>query len=160
MTRTHQALGLVIALALCLGAAALGGLATAPRIDTWYATLAKPPWNPPSWVFGPVWTVLYVLMAIAVWLVWRREGWAGAPRALALFTTQLALNVAWSWVFFGARQPGWAFVELIVLWLAIGATAWAFWPHSRTAACLLLPYWAWVSFAGVLNFAIWRLNAV
>lgn len=158
MTPLAKTLALVLLVAVCLGAAALGGLATAPEIPGWYATLEKPAWNPPSWVFGPVWTTLYLLMAIAAWLVWTRSGLADARGALTLFAIQLALNVAWSFIFFGARRPGWALLELVVLWCAILATLLAFRRHSEAAGWLLVPYLAWVTFAGVLNATIWRLN--
>lgn len=125
----------------------------------WYDTLVKPDWSPPAWVFGPVWTVLYLLMGVAAWLVWKRAGFAKARIALALFLVQLAFNAAWSWIFFGLRQPGAAFAEIMLLWLLILATLTAFWRHHRLAGSLLLPYWAWVSFAALLNFAVWRLNS-
>ena len=111
-------------------------------------------------MFGPVWTTLYVMMAVAAWLVWKQAGVRDAAVPLALFGGQLVLNVAWSFIFFGLHQPGWACVEIVVLWLAIVATVVAFFRQSRGAGWLLLPYLAWVSFAAVLNFAIWRLNAV
>jgi tryptophan-rich sensory protein len=120
--------------------------------------LLKPAWNPPAWVFGPVWTVLYLMMAVAAWLVWRRRGFAGAPWALGLFVLQLALNTLWSAIFFGLRRPGVAAIEILLLWLAILATLIAFAPVSRLAAILLAPYLAWVTFAAVLNFTIWRMN--
>lgn len=142
---------------LCLAAGALGGFATAQSVIEWYPTLTKPTWNPPAWVFAPVWTTLYVLMALAAWMAWRRG--PVAKSALQLFIVQLALNVAWSFIFFGAHNPGLAFAEIIVLWLAIIATARAFWRLSPPAGLLMLPYIAWVSFAAVLNFTVWRLNA-
>jgi benzodiazapine receptor len=153
-----QGVALGICLAACFAAAGLGSIATAPALGKWYAGLVKPPWNPPNWIFGPVWTTLYAMMAVAAWLVWRRGGPRRLP-ALILFGVQLALNVSWSWLFFGLRQPGLALVEILLLWLAIGATAWAFGRHSWPAALLLLPYFLWVSFAAVLNWALWRLNA-
>lgn len=125
----------------------------------WYAALAKPSWNPPNDVFGPVWTVLYILMGIAAWLVWRRVGFAGARVSLGLFLGQLVLNALWSYLFFGAQRPDLAFVEIAILWGAILATTIGFWRISVAAGILLLPYLAWVSFAGVLNFTLWRLNA-
>ncbi|NUP99563.1 MAG: tryptophan-rich sensory protein [Armatimonadetes bacterium] len=149
---------LVIALAVCFGAAALGGIATASSVGTWYPELRKPPFTPPSWVFGPVWTVLYGLMGVAAWLVWRSGKPGVARRALWLFVAQLGLNVAWSWLFFGLRQPGWAFLEICLLWLAIGATMVAFWGVSRRAGWLLAPYLLWVTFAAALNLGIWLLN--
>jgi tryptophan-rich sensory protein len=122
----HRGAGaaLVVCLALPLGAAALGGAATASSVDTWYPELAKPAWTPPGWIFGPVWTVLYLMMGTASWLVWRERPRARAlvDRALALYAAQLALNVLWSVVFFGLRRPGWAVAEIALLWLAILAT--------------------------------------
>jgi translocator protein len=122
-------------------------------------SLEKPAFNPPSWVFGPVWTVLYAMMAVAAWLVWREAGFGGATAALSLFFVQLALNLAWSGIFFGLRQPGWALVEIAVLWAAILATMILFFRHSTLAGWLLVPYLLWVSFASVLNAALWRLNS-
>ena len=120
--------------------------------------IAKPSWNPPDFIFGPVWTTLFVMMAVAGWLVWKPAGFKAAVAPLTLFGIQLLLNVAWSWIFFGAHQPGWAFAEIIILWLAIVATMVAFFRCSKIAGWLLVPYLAWVSFASVLNLAIWRLN--
>ncbi|WP_419184774.1 TspO/MBR family protein [Botrimarina mediterranea] len=145
-------------LLLCFSAAAVGGMLTASSVGGWYQTLRKPPLSPPDWVFGPVWSALYTLMAIAAWLVWRRSGWQAGIRPLSLFVVQLSLNVAWSGVFFFLRMPGGAFAEITILWLAIAATTWQFWKHSHVAALLMTPYLAWVTFAGYLNFAIWRLN--
>ena len=158
MTGRTRWIGLAIFIGICLGAGGLGAIATTPEIDGWYRTVAKPTWNPPNSVFGPVWTTLFVMMAVAVWLVWRPAGFIAAKVPLLLFTAQLALNVAWSWIFFGLHQPGWAFVEIVILWLAIAATTRAFFQRSKLAGWLLVPYLAWVSFAAVLNFAIWRLN--
>jgi benzodiazapine receptor len=159
MTLPTRFVGLVTFVLLCLGAGGLGAVATTPEIGGWYKTLAKPSWNPPDSVFGPVWTTLYVLMAVAAWLIWRPAGFAAAATPLTLFTVQLALNIGWSWIFFGIHQPGWAFLEVLVLWQAIMATTVAFWRRSKIAACLMTPYLAWVSFAAALNFAIWRMNA-
>ena len=150
---------LAIFIIVCLGAGGLGAIATSPEIEGWYKTLEKPPWNPPDNVFGPVWTTLFVMMAIAAWMVWRSKGARPATIALALFTVQFILNIAWSWIFFGMHQPGWALVELVILWLAIVATTVAFYRRSNSAGWLMAPYLAWVSFAGVLNFTIWRLNS-
>ena len=158
MTATTRWIGLAIFIGVCLGAGGLGAIATTPEIDGWYRTLAKPTWNPPDSVFGPVWTTLFILMAIAAWLVWQREGFKAAALPMTLFGVQLVLNVSWSWVFFGMHQPGWAFVEIVILWLAIVATTAAFFRRSQIAGCLLVPYLGWVSFAAVLNFTIWRLN--
>jgi tryptophan-rich sensory protein len=124
----------------------------------WYAALKKPVWNPPAWIFGPVWTVLYILMAVAAWLVWRRGGFPAHRKSLTLFLTQLVLNAAWTVLFFGLHQPGFAFIEMVALWLAIAATLAAFWQLSHAAGWLLAPCLAWVSFAAALNFALWRLN--
>ena len=125
----------------------------------WYASLAKPPWNPPSFVFAPVWTTLYVLMGIAAWLVWREAGFSGARAALSLFLVQLVLNALWSYLFFGMQKPMFAFFEIIVLWCMILATLVAFWRVRPMAGVLLIPYVCWVSFASVLNYQLWRLNA-
>jgi translocator protein len=159
MAAKHPWLGLILLVAACCTAAALGGAATAPKIDGWYATLAKPSWNPPNWIFGPVWSALYLSMAVAAWLVWRRDGLAGAAWPLGLFGGQLALNAAWSWLFFGCESPGVAFLDVLLLWAAIIATTAAFWRRSIAAGVLLLPYLAWVTFAAVLNCAVWRLNS-
>ena len=137
-------------------AAAATGAAFPP--GNWYAGLVKPSWNPPSWLFAPVWTVLYVLMAVAAWLVWRQGGAPGVRAALFAWVVQLALNAAWSWLFFGLHRPGLAFAELMVLWLAILVTVVLAWRVAPAAGVLLLPYLAWVTFAGVLNVTLWRLN--
>lgn len=154
-----QVAWLIGLVAVTFGAAALGSTVTSSSLDGWYPTLTKPAWNPPNWIFGPVWTTLYLLMAIAAWLVYRRGGWRPARGALGLYGLQLALNVAWSAIFFGLRAPGLAFAEILLLWLAITATGFAFGMHSRVAALLLVPYLAWTSFAALLNFTLWRLNA-
>lgn len=121
----------------------------------WYQSLEKPAYNPPSWLFGPVWTLLYVLMGIAAWLVWR-EG--GLSPALYVFIAQLALNALWSYLFFGINNPGLAFAEITVLWVLILLTTVLFWRIRTAAGALLLPYLSWVGFASVLNFSLWRLN--
>ncbi|MEZ5951959.1 MAG: TspO/MBR family protein [Planctomycetaceae bacterium] len=141
------------------GVGGLGAIATTPEIEGWYKTIEKPSWNPPDYVFGPVWTTLFVMMAIAAWMVWKPEGFKAAAMPLTLFVVQLGLNVGWSWIFFGMHQPGWAFVEIVILWLAIMATTVAFFRHSKIGGWLMVPYLVWVSFASVLNFTIWRLNA-
>lgn len=124
----------------------------------WYAALVKPAFTPPAYVFPPVWTALYVAMAFSAWLVWRRWGWHGARLALSLFFAQLALNALWSWLFFGLHRPGLALLDLVLLWVLLLATLLAFGARHRGAALLLVPYFVWVSYAGVLNAAIWRLN--
>lgn len=149
---------LVVALVVCLGAAAVGGALTATSVNDWYPELAKPPWNPPAWVFGPVWTTLFVLMAVALWRVWAHRRHRRVGHAIGLFGLQLALNVTWSALFFGLRSPGAALVEIPFLWLAIAATTVAFWRIDRVAGALLLPYLGWSGFAIALNAAIWSLN--
>jgi benzodiazapine receptor len=124
----------------------------------WYAGLVKPALTPPPWVFGPVWTLLYLMMGIAAWLVWRKQGLAGALGPLGLFLLQLALNALWSYLFFGLQRPGLAFLDIVTLWLAILAALVAFWRVYPLAGLLLLPYLLWVSFATYLNFQFWRLN--
>jgi tryptophan-rich sensory protein len=152
---TRDVFGLIAFVVLCFGVAALGGMATRPAIPAWYAALRKPSWTPPNWVFGPVWTILYALMAVAGWRVWRE----GRSRVAALtFLLQLALNGVWSWLFFGLRRPDLGLLGITLLWLAILATMIAFWRVSRKACVLLVPYLAWVSFAAALNAAIWRMN--
>lgn len=149
-------LGLAGWLALCFSAASLGAFFGPGE---WYASLKTPTWNPPGWVFGPVWTTLYTMMAVAAWLVWRQGGFAARRGPLLAFLAQLALNAAWTPLFFGLHQLGVAFAEILVLWLAIAWTIAAFWRVHRVAAWLLVPYLAWVGFAAVLNGALWRLNA-
>ncbi|MFN3159119.1 MAG: TspO/MBR family protein [Rubinisphaera brasiliensis] len=151
-------IGLVVFIAVCLAAGGLGAIATTPEIDGWYRTIEKPTWTPPGYLFGPVWTTLYIMMAIAAWLIWRKAGTKAAAFPLTLFGVQLMLNVAWSWIFFGLHQPGWAVADIILLWFAITATTVVFFQKKRAAGLLMVPYLAWVSFAGVLNFAIWQLN--
>ena len=150
---------LVIAIAIPLGVGAVGGFATSSSVSSWYLTLTKPPWNPPSWVFGPVWTLLYILMGLAAWLVWRLG--ASDPKvraALILFGVQLVFNLLWSVLFFGLRSPGWALLEIVLLWALILATLVAFYRLRPAAGWLLVPYQLWVTFATVLNATIWSLN--
>ncbi|MFC1511198.1 TspO/MBR family protein [Candidatus Margulisiibacteriota bacterium] len=149
---------LLISLAVVFLAGFIGQIYTMPSIPTWYATLNKPFFNPPNWIFGPVWTSLYVLMAVAAWLVWQKD-WSRAVKiALGFFIGQLALNSLWSIIFFGLHLPLWAFIEIIVLWLAILLTIFKFKALSQPAAWLLVPYILWVSFAAVLNLMIVVLN--
>lgn len=137
----------------------LGTVFTVRSIPTWYAGLQKPSFNPPNWVFGPVWTVLYFLQGLAAYLVWeRRDSHPQAGTALKLFWIQLALNAIWTPIFFGAKNLGLAFVEIILMWIFIVLTMVWFWRVRPTAAYLMLPYLAWVTFASVLNFSLWRLN--
>ncbi len=157
-TRNSQArssLVLVGWLLLSFSAAALGGLFMPGE---WYAGLKKPVWNPPNWIFGPVWTSLYTTMAVAAWLVWKRGGFASRRVALSLFLLQLLFNAIWSPLFFGMQNPALAFVDIVLLWLALLATVAAFWKARPVAGVLLAPYLLWVTFAGTLNFTLWQLN--
>lgn len=152
-------LGLAFAVVVCFAAAAFGSLFTRPAIPNWYAGLRKPAWTPPAWLFGPVWTLLYLAMAVAAWLVWREHGFAGgASHALACFVVQLILNALWSVVFFGWKRTGLAFAEIVLLWLALALTTISFLRLTPLAGYLLVPYLAWVTFAALLNFSIWRKN--
>lgn len=148
--------GAVFAAAV-LATAVVGGLASA-RSSSVYTELDLPAWAPPSWLFSPVWTVLYILIAVSGWLVWRASGWRGAAAALAVYAVQLVLNALWPPLFFGAGRYGLAFAELVLLWGSIVAVIVLFRRHSVTAAALLLPYLAWVTYAGALNLAIWAAN--
>lgn len=156
--RRRDLLGLAGFVAVCLAVASLGGAVTGLSVDDWYQHLDKPPFNPPDWVFAPVWTTLYLLMGLAAWRVWRHRQSPGRRPALLLFTTQLCLNLLWSCLFFGLTAVGAALVEIIVLWGAIVATAIRFGRIEALAGWLMVPYVAWVSFAVALNGAIWWLN--
>jgi tryptophan-rich sensory protein len=155
---TRSAIGLLVFVAICLFTAQLGSMLTRPSIGTWYAALAKPAWTPPNWLFAPVWTTLYIMMAVAAWLIWKTHGLQAASVAMRLFAVQLALNVGWSALFFWLHRPGMAFAEIVLLWVFILLTILAFWKLSVTAGWLMIPYLAWVGFAALLNFAIWRMN--
>lgn len=146
-------------LAVCLATMVLGAALTAGSVRDWYPALRKPAWTPPAWLFGPVWTMLYLLMALAAWLVWWRAGWEASRTALGLFAIQLALNAAWSGLFFTLRSPGSAFAEIILLWCMIVATLWSFGRLFIPAASLLVPNLLWVTYAAALNGAIWWMNA-
>jgi tryptophan-rich sensory protein len=159
ISQTRTLAGLAVSLAAPILVGATAGWATAQGVTDWYPALVKPSFNPPAWVFGPVWTVLYVLMGVACFLVWR--GLPASPsarRALAVYGVQLLLNFLWSFLFFGARSPGWAFAEICLLWLALIWTVALFFRESRWAGWLMTPYLGWVSFAAILNAAIWILN--
>ena len=143
-------------LVLCIVGGAASGLASPP--GEWYASLAKPSWNPPNWIFGPVWTVLYAMIGVAGWRLWTRRAASAGMRALQAFAAQLALNFAWTPAFFGLQRPGLALAVIVALLGAIAATIALSWRTDRVAAVLLMPYMAWVSFATALNAAIWRLN--
>jgi len=153
--RSVAALAGFLLLSLVTGAT---GAFASRNAQAFYAQLAQPSWAPPPWLFGPVWTVLYVLMAVAAWLVWRQRGWAGARGALTLFLVQLVFNGLWTWLFFAWRMGGLAFAEILVMWVLIAATVVAFWRTRPLAGALLVPYLAWVTFAAALNFALWRAN--
>jgi tryptophan-rich sensory protein len=157
MTKTRQALALLASLACCYAVAGLGAVASASARD-FYADLAKPAWSPPGWIFGPVWTVLYTLMAIAAWLIWRKRGFSCEPGPLTLFALQLAANGLWSWLFFAWRLGAGSTVEIALLWLLIIATTISFARIDRLASALMIPYLAWVTFAAGLCYKIWSLN--
>ncbi len=137
----------------------VSGLFNVSAIDGWYQTINKPSWNPPSWIFGPVWTTLYVMMGIALYLVWKAEASSILKKtAITLFVIQFILNFFWSFIFFYQQEMGWALVEIIVMWVFILLTIFAFANVSKTAAWLLVPYICWVSFATILNYTLWHLN--
>lgn len=152
-----QALGFAGWLGLSLLAGATGAIASV-RAASFYGQLTQPSWAPPAWLFGPVWSVLYVLMGIAAWLVWRTDGGRAGSTALKLFVGQLVANALWTWLFFVWHQGALALTEIVLLWLLIAATLVAFWRIHRVAAVLLLPYLCWVSFATALTFALWQRN--
>ncbi len=156
--RRRDALALAGFVVGCLAISAIGGAVTALSVDGWYRALAKPAFNPPDWVFAPVWTALYLMMAVAAWRVWRRSAADGRARALALFGLQLALNLLWSCLFFGLMAVGAALGDIVLLWVVIVATAAAFGRIDRAAGWLMVPYAVWVLFAAALNAAIWWLN--
>ena len=136
----------------------IGSQFTFSSLGSWYAGINKPSWNPPSWVFGPVWTLLYIFIAISGWLVWRARHRASVSLLLTIYGIQLVLNALWSAIFFGMQNPGLASAEIVLLWLAIGAYTIIAWRVQRSAALLFLPYWAWVTFASVLTFTVAALN--
>ncbi|WP_427926503.1 TspO/MBR family protein [Xanthomonas hortorum] len=157
MTKKSQWFGLLGWLVLCYLVAASGAAASI-KAASFYAELQRPAWAPPGWLFGPVWTVLYGMMAVSAWLVWRRGGWNSTHGALSLFVLQLGLNGLWSWLFFAWHMGAWAFVDIAALWLALVLTIVAFAKWQRVAAWLLVPYLLWVSFAAALNYSVWQLN--
>ena len=157
-SRPNQALGFAAWLALCVATSAIGAIASA-NARTFYAHLALPAWAPPGWVFGPVWSALFLAMAIAVWLIWRLPQTSKSRSlALSLFVAQLVANALWSWLFFAWHLGGLAFAEVLLLWLLIAATLIAFWRLKPVAGLLLLPYLAWVTFASALNYTLWQMN--
>ena len=157
-SRSYDIIGLAVFLAICLGVSGIGGAVTATSVGSWYQALQKPSFNPPDWVFAPVWTTLYVMIAIAGWWLWRRVGLRPARTAFAVYAVQLALNLAWSILFFSFRMIGAALIEVVVLLAAVLVTQLMFWRQDRVAGLLFVPYAAWVSFAMLLNAALWALN--
>ncbi|MFD2365973.1 TspO/MBR family protein [Pseudoduganella sp. GCM10020061] len=155
--RGKQVKGLLAWFAITFAAAGIGAMASAGA-ENFYAQLVRPSWAPPGSVFGPVWSVLYTLMALAVWTVWRIRGTATAPRTLALFVVQLVVNAVWSWLFFGLRSGAAAFADAVLLFLLVAATTIAFWRVRPLAGVMMMPYVAWVGFACALTWSTWRLN--
>lgn len=157
--RKKDFIGAAVFVVVCEAAGIIGAIFTTPNIKTWFANINKPEIAPPNWLFAPVWTVLFALMGIAAWLVWKKVNSSGkAQEALTIFFIQLFLNVMWSIIFFGNQNIGGALSEIVVLWLAIFLTIFKFKSISKTAAYLMLPYILWVSFAGYLNFLLYKLN--
>lgn len=150
----------VVALLLCFGlpilAGGIGAVASA-NASEFYAALERPSWAPPGWVFGPVWTTLYLMMGLAALLVWRERGWTAV---LTFFAVHLIFNALWSWLFFAWHSGAWSFVDIVLLWLMIGGLTILFWRIRPLAGALLIPYWAWVTFAAALNYDLWRRNAL
>lgn len=158
-TSVYEVLRLTISIVICQIVGLVGSFFTAPAIQTWYVTLSKPAFTPPNWLFAPVWTTLFLLMGISLFLVWRKP--VSMPKvrtALVIFAVQLALNVLWSILFFGLRSPLAGFIEILILWAVVLLTIVNFYELSSTAGMLLIPYILWVSFAAFLNFSLWRLN--
>ncbi len=151
----------IIGLACFIAACCLAALPGAWfRPGEWYERLRKPSWNPPNRLFGPVWTILYLMIAVAGWLIWRQAGFAGAGLPMAAYASQLILNAAWTPLFFGLHRPGLGFADIALVWVSIIATIVLFYPIHAAAALLLVPYLTWVTFAAALNFSIWRQNAI
>lgn len=173
MPKSKQILKLIVSILVCQMAGAVGWLFTSDSVVTWHPMLNKPSFNPPAWIFGPVWTTLYLMMGIALFLIWnsdKKHGFltglisrffhkdSGKETAIKLFMVQLVLNALWSVIFFGMQQPGFAFLEILFLFTFIALTFLSFWKQNKAAGLLMLPYLYWVGFATVLNFAIWQLN--
>jgi benzodiazapine receptor len=151
-------IGVIVSIIIAQMAGAIGSFFTSSSVGTWYATVNKPSFNPPSWIFGPVWITLYALMGISSYLVWQARELPGAKIALWFYGIQLALNALWSILFFGMKNPGLAFAEIIILLISIIITTVLFWRISPLAGALMIPYILWVSFASILNYNIWQLN--
>lgn len=155
----NNTLKLIIAIAIPVAVGGISGFFTSTGVESWYQTINKPSWNPPGWIFGPVWTTLYIMMGVALFLVWKSNASDVLKRtAITIFAIQLLLNFFWSFIFFDQQQIGWALVEIIVMWVFILLTIFAFANVSKLAAWLLVPYISWVSFATFLNYTIWKLN--
>ena len=157
LPKNKQIIGFIAWLAVSFIAAAIGRAASI-QAGPFYSQLVRPEWAPPPGLFGPVWTVLYALMGIAAWLIWRVGGFRAARTALTLFLVQLVVNALWSWLFFGWHLGALAFADIVLLWVLIVATLFAFWRIRPLAGALLIPYLLWVSFASVLNYSVWQLN--
>lgn len=157
LTKQKQIAGLASWLLICFTASAIGAVASI-QARSFYGLLTQPSWSPPAWVFGPVWTTLYTLMAISAWLVWRNGGFRTRKQALSLFLLQLAFNALWSWVFFAWHLGAAALANVLILWALIAATLVSFWRISPLAGSLLIPYFLWVGFAAALNYSLWQLN--
>jgi benzodiazapine receptor len=157
MSRLQSIVGLAVWIGICFVPGIVGSRFLP---GPWYASLAKPSWTPPGYIFGPVWSLLYASMGVAAWLLWRRAGLSGAKTAFVLFAIQLILNALWSWFFFGMQRPGLALVDIVVLWIFILASMIAFWRLYTPSGAILVPYFAWVTFATALNLAIWNMNRV
>ena len=156
-SKQQKLLGLISWFALCFVASAIGAAASI-QAQSFYGELTQPTWAPPSWVFGPVWTILYGMMAVAAWLVWSEGGLRANRSSLSLFGAQLALNSLWSWLFFAWFLGALAFADILILWALIAATIVSFWKVRPLAGALLIPYLLWVSFAAALNYSVWQLN--
>ncbi len=158
LKKTTKYLPLVISIILAQGSGLIGSIFTASSVNTWFETIYKPTWNPPSWIFGPVWTMLYLLMGIAAYIIWQKKDIVGTKMALSVYGIHLVFNSLWSILFFGLKNPQLAFFEIIFLLILIIITTMLFWKIDRRAGALMFPYIAWVSFATVLNYTIWQLN--
>jgi tryptophan-rich sensory protein len=153
-----SALSFIGFVSVCLGVGAIGGISTSSSVESWYQTLSKPPWMPPDWIFAPVWSLLYFMMGTSAWIIFRKRVNYDIKVQMVLFLLQLALNLLWSILFFGFQSPSAALVDIFALWAAIFITLKSFSRISRLSGILLIPYLAWVTYASLLNFSIWRLN--
>lgn len=152
-------LQLVVAILIAQSAGIIGSIFTAPAIPEWYAQLEKPDFQPPDWIFGPVWVTLYTLIGIASYVIWRKRAEKpAAGKALFVYALHLSVNALWPVLFFGLREPGWAMVGIVLLWVMIAWVMQLFYRVDRRAAYLMIPYLLWVSYAALLNYAIWQMN--